>query len=152
MIFDKLLEFGTIACRDCSVTLHDLEIEDSIKGKTLTFFILKDGGVSIEDCSKVSKLIDNQITVSNIKLDRYFLEVSSPGIERKLSKIEHFQSAINELVKLTISENNERIEIGTLLRVQNQEITINTNTGQISVPFQDIKKANIHFEFNKEQK
>jgi len=59
----------------------DVEIKQKGRAKELVITIDKEGGLSIEDCAKVSKLIDPLIEKTSIIRGRYFLIVSSPGIE-----------------------------------------------------------------------
>jgi len=58
-----------------------VEIKQKGRAKELIITIDKEGGVSVEDCAKVSKLIDPLIEEKNLIRGRYFLTVSSPGIE-----------------------------------------------------------------------
>ena len=61
--------------------LKKVEIKQKGRAKELVITIDKEGGLSIEDCAKVSKLIDPLIEKTSIIRGRYFLIVSSPGIE-----------------------------------------------------------------------
>lgn len=68
----------------------------------LRVFIDKDGGVNIEDCENVSKAIDKPLDDNDPIEQSYCLEVCSPGIERELTRTEHFQQFIGSdiMVKL----------------------------------------------------
>lgn len=61
--------------------LKKIEIKKKKKAKELIITIDKIGGVSVEDCAKVSRMIDPMIEKENLIKERYFLIVSSPGIE-----------------------------------------------------------------------
>lgn len=74
-------------------------------------------------------------------MGEYFLEVSSPGLERKLSKIEHFAKSIGELVKIATNE-KEKFE-AKIIAVDDENIILeNLETQEkITINFNDIKKA-----------
>lgn len=74
-------------------------------------------------------------------MGEYFLEVSSCGLERKLSKIEHFAKSINELVKITTNE-KEKIE-AKIIAVDDENITLeNLKTQEkTTINFSSIRKA-----------
>lgn len=66
----------------------------------LRIFIDKDGGVSIDDCVNLSHAIDKPLDEKDPIEQAYFLEVSSPGVERELVRDEHFLSNIGEKIKV----------------------------------------------------
>ena len=57
----------------------------------LRIFIDKEGGVDIDDCERLSRAIDEPLDTADIIKDAYFLEVSSPGLFRELTRPEHFE-------------------------------------------------------------
>ena len=69
----------------------------------------------------------------------YFLEVSSPGLERKLSKIEHFALSLGEEVKITL--NDKSVFIGKIISVDGEIITFSNDDGKSKFSFNEIKKA-----------
>jgi ribosome maturation factor RimP len=84
---------------------------------------------------------------------RYFLEVSSPGLERELKLKKHYVSAINEKIKLTYSQQDKNVHIrGTLKEVLPKHIKLETLTEELIIPFSDIKKAKTYFELKKKRK
>src|SRR5262249_32900721 len=81
--------------------LYDLEFAGG-PHRTLRVFIEKDdGGASLEDCVNVSRGLNLMLDVEDpIPGGRYELEVSTPGLERKLTQLWHFEKAIGEFVQL----------------------------------------------------
>ncbi|NJL24448.1 MAG: ribosome maturation factor RimP [Calothrix sp. SM1_5_4] len=81
--------------------LYDLEFRDG-PGRTLRVFIDKEpGGVSIDDCVNVSRGLNLRLDVEDvIPGGRYELEVSSPGMDRRLTQPWHFQKAVGQTVQL----------------------------------------------------
>lgn len=98
-------------------------------------YITKKNGVNINDCNEVNELLSPLLDVYEPTNRRYFFEVSSPGIERNLKKIEHYENSISESVKIVLLNGN--IATGTVNKVEKDIITID-NT---KFNFKDIKKA-----------
>ena len=69
----------------------------------------------------------------------WILEVSSPGLERKLSKPEHFAKSISEMAKIILSDKSEIV--GTIVSANGDDIVINDGTQNINLNFNNIKKA-----------
>jgi len=149
MIDERIEEIAKRACAQYQVALYDLEIKPAKKGNVLTIFITKIGGISIEDCQKVSRLIEEELEIKDIMKDKYFLEVSSPGIERPLKLKKHYTSAINEEVKITFKGDDatSAVLIGKLTEVNPDHIVIEENDNRHMVLFSNIKKARTNFEF-----
>jgi len=80
--------------------LSDLEVRLSGKGGRVRVFIDKPDGIGLADCEKVSQAVSALLDVEDPVPGNYDLEVSSPGLDRKLTKSEHFQRFIGELVKV----------------------------------------------------
>lgn len=80
--------------------LSDLEIRLSNKGGLVRVFIDKPDGIGLADCEKVSQAVSALLDVEDPIPGHYDLEVSSPGLDRKLTKVEHFQRFIGETVKV----------------------------------------------------
>lgn len=103
--------------------------------------VIGEGGTSMDQCVKATHLISPLLDVTSPISGEYRLEVSSPGIERKLKTLEHFKLSIGENVALsTISKEKFR---GKLLRVDGNNIVIDEST----VAFKDISKAKTYFEW-----
>lgn len=107
------------------------------------------GEISIEDCSILSGKIDEEI--DELIEERFFLEVSSPGIERPLKKIDDFVRFKGADIKVLLKHKLEDKKSfkGKLKDVINQdEIIIATEEEEnLSIPYKEIKKANISFDF-----
>ena len=82
--------------------LYDVEYAKEGKDYFLRIFIDSSKGIDLEDCEKVSKEINELIDNSNYIANQYFLEVSSPGIERVLRKDKHLKQNIGKLVEIKL--------------------------------------------------
>lgn len=123
----------------CGVKLYDSELTSQNSRTIYRVYIIKDGGVSLEDCEKVSRVLSPIFDVMAPVEGEYFLEVSSPGLERKLSKIEHFALSLGEEVKITL--NDKSVFIGKIISVDDQIITFSNDDGKSKFSFNEIKKA-----------
>ena len=122
--------------------LYDIEFTEENGYQYLRIYITKNGGVSLNDCVAINNLISPILDIEEPIDGKYFLEVSSPGIERKLSKKEHFENSIGENIKITLNDGT-KIK-GVLKDVINNEIII----GEKKIQFKNIKKAKTYVEWN----
>ena len=130
---------------ECELEFYDCETA-SENGKTIyRVFVTKTGGVSLDDCEKLSRILSPIFDVEPPVSGEYFLEVSSPGLERKLSKTEHFSKSIGELVKITTSEKDKIC--GKILKFEDENLFLATTDGEICIKFSDIKKAKTYIEW-----
>lgn len=123
----------------CGVRLYDSELTSQNSRTIYRVYIIKDGGVSLEDCEKVSRVLSPIFDVMAPVEGEYFLEVSSPGLERKLSKIEHFALSLGEEAKITL--NDKSVFIGKIISVDGEIITFSNDDGKSKFSFNEIKKA-----------
>jgi ribosome maturation factor RimP len=119
-------------------------------GWIVRIFIDKDGGVTMNDCEKMSLLFGAVLDESNILKDSYILEVSSPGFDRVLKREESFKRFIGAKIRLHTFEaiNNQKNFLGDLLDFKDGKVKIEDVTnGVMEIKFLDIKKANVETEF-----
>lgn len=128
-------------CKEVGLSFYDDELVSENGKKIYRIYVQKEGGVRLDDCAKLSEILSPIFDVEPPINGEYFLEVSSCGLERKLSKLDHFAKSINELVKITTNE-KEKIE-AKILSVENENIILeNLETQEkITINFNDIKKA-----------
>ena len=107
-------------------------------------YITKDGGVSLDDCEKVSRLLSPIFDVTPPVSGDYNLEVSSPGLERKLSKPSHFKASVGELVK--VQTEAEKFA-GRLVKANEESIAVENEEGIFEINISDIKKAKTYLEW-----
>ncbi|MCL1844342.1 MAG: ribosome maturation factor RimP [Defluviitaleaceae bacterium] len=91
---------------DCGVELYDMEYVKEGGSRILRIFIDKnggvDGGVDLNDCERVSRAVSDVLDEHDPIPDAYRLQVGSPGIDRRLSKPEHFERSIGEKITLKL--------------------------------------------------
>ena len=116
----------------------------------LRIFIDKPGGVTINDCERVSNQVGTLFDVEDLIPNQYTLEVSSPGIERGLYKRADYERYTGSRVKLRTAApiNGQRNFKGKLLGINGDLVSLEADTaGRIDIPFEQIAKANIEYEF-----
>lgn len=123
--------------------LYDVEFHD----RTLRVFIDREaGGVSIEDCANVSKGLNLRLDVEDaVPFERYDLEVSSPGLERKLTQPWHFGGAVGQTVQLRYrtGEGQAQSYEGRLVSVTDSILSFENNKGPFSLDMARVEKARV---------
>lgn len=134
--------------------LYDLEFAGS--SRTLRVFIEKnEGGVSIEDCTNVSRGLNLLLDVEDlIPGGAYDLEVSSPGLERKLTQPWHFAKAVGQTIKLTYRDEIGKIQSydGILREVKESSVVFENAKGLKEFALDSIEKARVVFVETKQGK
>lgn len=107
-----------------------------------------EGEISLEDCAALSNAIEERVDA--VIEDKFFLEVSSPGLERPLKKIEDYERFKGEKAKLLLKNkiDDTRNIVGYLVKVENGIIYLEIDGLIHEINFEEIKKANLVFEFN----
>jgi len=130
-------------CADMLVSIYDIEEKMTQKGRIITVFLTKIGGVSLDECAKFSRAISAELDTLDLIAERYFLEVSSPGLERPLKLKMHYLSAINEIIGVQWSDADfKHHTIGKLVEVNPETIAVEVREGeQFLIPYSAINKA-----------
>ena len=122
--------------------VYDVTYRKEGQDNYLTIFIDNKQGISLNDCEKVNNEITDLLDEKDVIKEPYFLEISSPGIERVLRKEKHLQDNIgNEIyVKLftKIKETNTKEIEGILTDFNNEIITVTVDDKKIQLPRKDI--------------
>ena len=107
-----------------------------------------EGDISLEDCAALSNAIEERVDA--VIEDKFFLEVSSPGLERPLKKIEDYERFKGEKAKLLLKNkiDDTRNIVGYLVKAENGIIYLEIDGLIHEINFEEIKKANLVFEFN----
>lgn len=128
------------------LSLYDTAIVNENENTIYRVSVTAPGGVSLDQCANLSHLISPLLDITAPISGDYRLEVSSPGIERRLKTLEHFVQSVGEKVSITTLE-KEKIE-GDLVRATAEEITVQTKEkGAVTVPFRSVNKAKTYFEW-----
>ncbi|MBK1973681.1 ribosome maturation factor RimP, partial [Campylobacter sp. TTU-622] len=109
-------------CKEAGLDFYDDELVSENGKKIYRVYVMKEGGVNLDDCARLSEILSPLFDVEPPVNGEYFLEVSSPGLERKLTKLDHFKKSINELVKITTNE-KEKLE-AKIISIENENIIL----------------------------
>ena len=126
--------------------LYDIEIVTEFEETIFRILVTKVGGVSLDLCATISHELSPFLDVHPPMSQQYRLEVSSPGIERKLTKPVHFKNAIGEKVKLKITDGDNLK--GVLKSADNDGIVVETKQGDESFEYGALGTAKTYFEWN----
>jgi len=137
------------------MSLVDLEYKREGRDMVVRLFIEKEAGVTLDDCSAVSRELSDQLDVEDLISGHFTLEVSSPGVCRPLKKLADYQRFTGSLVKVRTFElladeagNKRKTFLGELLGVEDGVLRIALKEGQLaSIPLDKVAKANLEFEF-----
>ncbi|MDZ4121537.1 MAG: ribosome assembly cofactor RimP [Candidatus Cloacimonadaceae bacterium] len=133
-------------CQEMHLAIYDIDEKQSQKGRIIIVYLTKIGGVTLDECASFSRKLGEELEVLDIVPERYFLEVSSPGIERPLKLKSHYKSAISEKVAVEwISEDEKKSNLGTLTEVNPDSIVLDDRGSIIEIPFSTISRAKTVF-------
>ena len=125
--------------------LTDLEVRLGGQGGLMRLTIDKSGGIDLDDCERVSHAVSALLDVEDPVAGNYSLEVSSPGLDRKLAKVEHFQRFEGETLKVTMRfpiEGRRRFR-GTLASSDEENIVVEVDGESHSLPLAMIDTARL---------
>ena len=125
--------------------LYDTEVVTEFDETIYRVLITKVGGVNLDLCASISYELSPFLDVNPPMSQAYRLEVSSPGIERKLVKPEHFKNAVGEKVKLKLV-GADKLK-GTLKSADNSGITVETKSGEETYAYADLNTCKTYFEW-----
>jgi len=145
MTSDELQRLLDPAIERLGYELTDLEVRLGDRGGLLRLTIDKPDGIDLDDCEKVSHAMSALLDVEDPVPGNYNLEVSSPGLDRKLTKTEHFQRFEGETLKVTMRlpiEGRRRFR-GILLSSNEENIVVEVDGESHSLPLTMIDTARL---------
>jgi len=122
-----------------------VELTSRPQGRQLHIRLLVDrvGGVTIQQCAQANQLIAQALEAANVIETSYTLEVSSPGVDRPLVSQRDFARALGEEVRVNRTAPDGRMQElqGMLLAVRPEAIVLKTASGNLTLPFAEIRMA-----------
>ncbi len=114
----------------------------------------RQGGVDLDAIAAVSERLSRRLDVEGFDPGRYTLEVTSPGVERPLKNARDFTRRIGEKVKVRTTDpvDGARTHTGTLVAAGEQDVTVATEAGERTIPYERIAQARTVFEWNRSRK
>jgi ribosome maturation factor RimP len=141
----RLAEIITPVIEDLGFELVRVRL---MSGKTTTLQVMADrpgGGIEVDDCAEISNAIGAVLDVEDPILDEYTLEVSSPGIDRPLTRLKDFDTYEGYEAKIETSEliDGRRRFKGVLAGIDGNEVLINVDEGTIGLQFDWLSDAKL---------
>lgn len=149
MIIKKVENIVAPVIEEMKISLVDVEyLQDGGYWYVRIFVEKLDGEITLEDCANISNKIDED--VDKLIDKKFFLEVSSPGIERPLKKIEDFIRFNGKKIKVSLKHKLEDSKnyIGVLEGCKDMVISLRLEDNRVlEIPFSEIRKSNLVYEF-----
>ena len=125
-IVEKVKSIATEQVKVSNYSLYDVEYVKEGSDYFLRVYFDKDGGLSLDDCVLLSEKLAEELDKEDFISDKYYLEVSSPGIERDLRDLEEVTNSVGKHVYIKTYEkiDNQKEFYGDILSVDGDEITI----------------------------
>jgi len=129
---------------DEGMEMVDVEYHRESHGAVLRLYLDRDGGVSLDDLTRVSRQVGDLLDVHNAVPGKYTLEVSSPGINRRLRRPDHFQRYLGQQVRVRTQAplDGRRVFLGPLTAVDADGITVLQDGVPCTIRFAEIAQAN----------
>lgn len=149
---DRIQQVLEPILRALGLDLWNLEFQKSGPKWLLRVYIDREigGGVTLGDCEAVSRDLSTSLDVDDFIQHAYTLEVSSPGLDRTLTKPEHFRRFAGSLVKIKTYQpiSKEKVFKGILRGILDTFVKIEVTEGEIlAIPMSNIAKAQLEVEF-----
>ena len=155
LITEKIREIAETAASGEGLELVHVEMVGTPRKPTLRIFIDKPEGVTLDDCSNVSRRVSDVLDADDFIPSAYLLEVSSPGLERELYSLKDFEKFAGQLAKVKITNpvNGQKNFRGRITEVKGEEIIFEDKTsGTVQFPYNTVAKANLEIDFEEELK
>ncbi len=150
-VTDKVREIAERVAADEGLEIVDVQLLGGGSSRVLRIFIDKPEGVTHADCEFISQNVGTILDVEDvIPGASYTLEVSSPGVERKLTKPRDFERFVGQKVKIALRQpvENQRHWVGALKSFNEGIITLEPSPGRsVQFPLEQVERANLKFEW-----
>ncbi len=106
---------------------------------------VSDGTMGVEDCGKLSQAVSALLDIENVIDGAYYLEVSSPGIDRPLTRLKDFERFAGHDARIELDEavDGQKRFKGRLVGIKGEDVSLDTETGNVVIPFAAIQKAKL---------
>ena len=144
-IISRVWDIAEPVCESEGLELILVEYGPEKGGKTLRLYIDKPGGITLDDCAFISRQIGDILDVNLEGSGAYSLEVSSPGPERPLAKIDDFERFDGNLIRIKTSrpiEGQKKFK-GILSGISEGIVTLSIENKTVAIPYQDITRARL---------
>ena len=146
-IAEKLINLLTVPIKSEGYELLDVEYNKHGSNQTVQLIIDSINGISIDDCVVVNRIAQEVLDNHNPISDYYSIEVSSPGLFRKLKTAEHYKTFTGERIRVRLQRKIQGVKnaVGKLEESTEQEIRLKLESdgSELVIPYTLITKANL---------
>ena len=139
------LEQITKIVESCGVSLYDTEVANEFDKKIFRIYITSKEGINLDKCAEISRILSPIFDLEPPLEGEYLFEVSSPGIERKLTKPEHYSASLGEKVKIKLKTKEKFIGLLESFNGNAASVRVENELKQISLD--EIESARTYFEW-----
>jgi ribosome maturation factor RimP len=112
---------------------------------TLRLYLYSRGGVKLDECARLSRLVGEIFDGTDLFADGYTLEISSLGLDRPLTTQKDFEYRIGEEVRVEFVDRKRKHETGRIVSVDDSRVTLNNGKSDVIIELADIVRAKIIF-------
>ncbi len=128
------------------VELYHWELAGAGRGLRLVVYIDRESGISVEDCARVSQILSDLLDEADPIPSSYVLEVSSPGLDRRLWQPWHYARVVGKKVHLRVRGLPHTVYEGRLLRVEEGKAVVEAQAGPVEIPLDQVTQAWVVYE------
>ena len=149
-LVEKLTALVEPIVADLQLELVELQFRQEQHGWVIRITIYAEDGITIEHCKGVSKEVSYLLDVEDFITQKYYLEVSSPGLDRPLTTPRDFERNIDRQVSVTLLDGDDVISVsGVIVKVDDEDITLMNDAEEIAFHYTEVKKAKLIIDFGK---
>lgn len=144
-----ICDMATPIAEENGCFIYDIEYVKEGGARYLRVFIDRDEGVSLDECEAVSRRLSEELDKTDPIKENYYFEVSSPGVERKLTKSEHFERYMGCTVDVGLYKpiNGSRVLSGVLSKYCDNTVTLDCGGEEVAVLQNETAYVKLHFDF-----
>ena len=144
-IVQKIEEIAEPVCVSQGLELVHVEYRKEPSGRVLRIFLDHPEGITVDRCSAFSRALGDLLDVYGEIEDKYTLEVSSPGIERPLSKKKDFERFQGQMAKILLATaiDGQKTFTGVLMGISEDTVRLQAKENEVALPFDEITKAHL---------
>lgn len=149
-VVERVWQIAEPLVTEYQMEIVDIDYRREGRGNVLRFYLdREEGGVTVDDLAQMSRRLGHLIEVQDFIPGRYLLEVSSPGVNRRLRQPGHFRRYVGKHVRVRTLERSDgrRSFFGELRAVEDGGIVVATAEGDVSISFDNIAQANYEHDF-----
>jgi ribosome maturation factor RimP len=148
LIVDRVRAIADPILSNEGMELVEIEYRREARGWVLRLFIDKEGGVTVDDCSRISQEVGRGLDVDDFILVPYALEISSPGLTRPLKNEKDFVKYQNHLIRVKTFNplGNRRHFKGKLIGISESRIEMEVDGGVFQIPLSNVAKAHLEID------